>query len=270
MEKSISLAFMQSSGSFFAESELQQEGIFDILLSTPEVSADLDDALEEQKRYLLDIIGIVAAYIEKKYSNDAQAIYNADLWEQVLSHIPLMNMGNFTRLQLERQVGNTTDALMLLRGGPQIISISIIIEAIKVASEIELLPKIKTSLLHISQEEFAKLVLCGATGEPSLVKLEVRESVCLFNYKALRSDEVKKSFEKFLQNTPKTDVTTWRNFFIATYPISLTQPDSFERKFSTENTLQMLPQANHDHNRIAEMERMVGHLMVQLESVKQE
>jgi hypothetical protein len=226
--------------------------------------------LEEQKGYLLKMIGIVAAYMEKKYSNNPQVIYNVDLWEQVLSHIPLMNMGRFTNLQLNRQVENVTEALIILRGGPRIISLSIIIEAIKVASEIELVPKIKTNLLHISQKEFEKLVLCSATGEPTTVTLEVRESVCLFNYKALQREEVKQSFEKFLQNTPKTDVTTWRNFFIVTYPISHTQRESFERNFSTENTFQMLTPANHDHDRIIELERMVGHLRMQLESVKQE
>jgi len=270
MEKNISLSFMQSSESFFTESGLQQEGVFDILLSQPQVPSGVEGTLEEQKGYLLKIIGIVAAYMEKKYSNNPQEIYNVDLWEQVLSRIPLMNMGRFTSIQLERQIESITDALMVLRGGPHIISLSIIIEAIKAASEIELVPKIKTNLLHISQKEFEKLVLCGATGEPSTVKLEVRESVCLFNYKALRREEVKQSFETFLQKTPKTDVTTWRNFFIATYPISATQPESFERSSSTENALHMLAPANHEHDRIAELERMVGHLRMQLESVMQE
>jgi hypothetical protein len=86
----------------------------------------------------------------------------------------------------------------------------------------------------------------------------------------LRKEEVKKSFEKFLQDAPKTDVTTWKNFFTVTYPISLAQPESFERDFSTENTLQMLTQTNHEHDRVAELERMVGHLTMQLEGVKQE
>jgi hypothetical protein len=268
MEKSTSLSFVQSSERFFTESRLQRDGIYDILLSQPEVASGLEDTLEEQKRYLLDMMGILAAYMEKKYSNNPQEIYNIDIWEQVLSHLPLMNMGRFTSLQLDRQVENMADALMLLRGGPQKVSLSIIIEAIKVASEIELLPKIRTNLFQISQEEFEKLVLCSATGEPCTVKIEVRESVCLFNYKALRKEEVRKSFEKFLQNTPKIDITTWRNFFIVTYPISLMDQEVFKRSMLTENTVHTLTQANHNHGRIAELERMVGHLTMQLEGVK--
>ncbi len=57
-----------------------------------DVDPDLQSVLDQQYQNLLELTGIASAYIRKKANDkkDPDLIYDYDLWQQVLSNLPLM------------------------------------------------------------------------------------------------------------------------------------------------------------------------------------
>jgi hypothetical protein len=278
-----------------------QDGLINIILANPVVPPELQALLEEQQQNLIDLVGVGTRYIRKQAEADPNKKYDVALWQQVFNHLPLMGPSKFTRQTFSRQVRGIEiaktfidfllNAVVLgqgaalkefsefLQGQGEAIrigternqdgftmgSIGIILETMEVAGKTQLLPKIKANFVDFTRQNYQFTAMC-VKRERVNINFISETAVSLFNYKALERPDVKEAFGRFIGKTQKDDITDADNFFnggegFPTGPAAVALTGSIP---------EIPGQSNHDHDRITELERMVGHLMMQLESVKQE
>lgn len=202
---------------------LDKEKRIKIIQSEPQgVTGNLQNILQKQKQYLLDLVGVAAGYIQKQSFLNPLAIYDVKLWEDALSKLPLMNSFKFSQLNLTYQITPAIASALISQGyGILGGSISLLIEAQKVGSQIDLLPKMKTSFLFLEKEEVEKLISVFRTGQETNITFKCYQGTSLLNYKILETDRaIAEKFEAFLNRVSKTNVTTWNTFFQEKYNIA--------------------------------------------------
>jgi len=277
-----------------------QDGLINIILASPVVPPELQRLLEEQQQNLIDLVGVGTRYIRKQTEADPNKKYDVALWQQVFNHLPLMGPSKFTRQTFSRRVRGieiaTTfinfllNAVVLgqgaalkefsefLQGQGEAIrigteknqdkftmgSIGIILETMEVAGKTQLLPKIKANFVDFTRENYRFTAMC-VSRERVDINFTSETAVSLFNYKALEKTDVKQAFDSFIGKTQKDDITDADNFFNGGGGF----PTDTPQRSLTESVLAIPGQLNGDHDRIDKLEQMIGHLMMQLESVKQ-
>jgi hypothetical protein len=278
-----------------------QDGLINIILANPVVPPELQRLLEEQQQNLIDLVGVGTRYIRKQTEVDPNKKYDVALWQQVFNHLPLMGPSKFTKQTFSRQVRgieiatafmtHLLNAVVLgqgaalkefaefLQGQGEAIrlgternqdgftmgSIGIILETMEVAGKTQLLPKIKANFVEFTRQNYQFTAMC-VKRERVNINFVSETAVSLFNYKALEKQDVKEAFDRFIGKTQKDDITDADNFFNGGGGI----PTGPAARPLTESALETPELTNHDNGRIAELERMVGHLTMQLEGVKQE
>ena len=65
-------------------------GLASVISTQPQVSADLQKALDTQQQNLTDLTGVASAYVRNQASvqKNPNLVYDTDLWQGVYNHLP--------------------------------------------------------------------------------------------------------------------------------------------------------------------------------------
>lgn len=220
------------------------------LLDDPAVMAKL----AEQKAYLIAITSVVTAYINR-YAEAYGEQYktDADLWARALSKIPLMGPSKIDQQSYSRHikglsiatdfinfimdvvVSQGTTALasfnkFLQKQGDAIrfgvennkdfyktITVGITVEVFKVGSELVYVPKIKQYRVNFDRQN-SKFTSACASAEFVDIHFNYLYAANVFDYEALKDQEIKRDFDNFIQKQRKAQIEEADTFFNDDFP----------------------------------------------------
>lgn len=226
-------------------------------LAEAEVPPDDRPPRAELSADLLALLGIAAAYVDRKAKGQGEPSlrYSITLWEQVLSHLPLMGPGKFerrtetrdvrgTRLPddllaaglgaggrpllptrtfnryLARQQAGVRTGIARNADGFAVITVRMIVDQVAPGSPASVL----SAGFAATFSDYGARQLPSSARKGSKLQaetqftLEVRSATMLFDYEQLQDPATRAAFEEFLRTTPQEDVQASPNFFDGLIP----------------------------------------------------
>ena len=79
---------------------------FTYLIVESQMSPDVMGELKAQRQYLIDLAGVATAYVQKQCTkqNKPDLMWDADLWQQVFTKLPMCSVPKFVRRQEKKSV----------------------------------------------------------------------------------------------------------------------------------------------------------------------
>jgi len=214
------------------------------LLQDPIITAKM----AELKSLLISVTSVVTSYINR-YADKYGAKFKTDpeLWEKALSKIPLMGpskidnqtysrrtrgieiAGDFINLILdiasgegsalksfksflEKQGGSLRAGIEENKDYYKTITVGVSVEVFKVGNEVIYIPKIKQYKVNFSRENSKWSSSCASYEEINM-HFDYLYAANVFDYEALKNNEVKKEFENFVTKQQKAQIEDASTFF---------------------------------------------------------
>jgi len=229
-------------------------GLASVISTQPQVSADLQKALDTQQQNLTDLTGVASAYVRNQASvqKNPNLVYDTDLWQGVYNHLPLMAESQFVQQTYNESLKGVevaTSFIELILGfatgaGPALsafstflgglgqsikagvkstgqayhsATIGIVLDTQVVGGETQVVPSLKAYFIDFTESEQTVYSSC-ASAESYNMSFQYRYCESVFNYGALADKEVAKQFNAFIHGTQIDDVKNAQNFFGNTFP----------------------------------------------------
>lgn len=226
-----------------------KDGLITVINLSSKVDDKLQGLLNSQKKYLMDLTGLATAFVAKKAEKNPEKKRDIKLWEEVFSHLPLMGPCKFRKENYSKKVYGVeiaktfidfivnsvvqkTAALNELeqflknqgesikfgvennKDGFQMGCICIILEAIPVGKETQIIPKIKGYFAKFTRRNYNFTFACFKHEEIN-IDFEYQTAVSAFNYQALEEKSVKNKFNAFIANAQVENLEDSKNYFEA-------------------------------------------------------
>jgi hypothetical protein len=245
-----SFDFFQATDSVFTTNN---DGLAACILAAQEVAPALQQELDAQKQNLIALTGICSAYVRRmaERRQDPDAVHDADLWQQVFVHLPLMSPCQLTRQSYDRSIrgtdiaGSFLDTIMdLTVGGGTALTrfarfvqvlgeqvrtglgrtrtfhttiIAVVLRTQTAGSTTLLVPSLRAYFIDFAPDQTTMVASC-ASDQSVHMQFEYRFLETLFDYEALHNKSVADQFAQFLRTTQTDDIQNAQNFFGDTFP----------------------------------------------------
>jgi hypothetical protein len=226
-----------------------KDGLVEFIVGT-ELAEDPEvmKMLTEQKKHLIAITSVVTDYVNRysqKYGSEFKT--DLDLWALALSKVPLMGPSKIDSQTYSRHIKGVsiaTDFLnfildvvanegsamssfkdFLSKQGEALrfgvsknkdfyktITVGVAVEVFRVGNELIYTPKIKQYRVNFDRENTTWSSAC-ASAQFVDINFAYMYAANVFDYEALEDEEIKKAFDKFIQDSRKAQIEDSSTFF---------------------------------------------------------
>jgi Virulence factor Evf len=189
---------------------------------------------------------IVTSYVNRASVKDPAKRFDSKFWYDTVSHLPLFGPSKLETKTYDNEVVGIEIASAFInfimdaiasgdalgsfkkfltdegknihlgisnnKGQYSTITNGVVSEVLEVGKEIVYLPKLKLYYILFNRESQKVTTSCGSY-EKVKIHLEYTEATGLFDYMALNDPEVKKKFDKFIQDSRKAQIQDAETFF---------------------------------------------------------